>query len=538
MCFVKIRFLGAARTVTGSCFLVEGNGHRFAVDCGMHQGNAEIEKRNWDVDVYKPETIEWFIITHAHIDHIGLLPRLVKKGFKGPVYATPPTKDLIRILLLDSAHIQEMEAQWKSKKHLRSGERFIHPLYTENDAMATLPFVETVPYNQPFKPCPGVTVNFKDAGHILGAAIIELWVEESGMTTKLVFSGDIGRPAQLLMEDPSIIDSADVLFLDSTYGNRDHKGEDESLDELAEAIAYSYEKKEKVIIPAFAVERTQELMYCLYLLSKDGRLPADMPVFLDSPLAIQATEIFRRHTAYLDDETRELIRRGEDPLRLSQIQFTPTTEESMAINTLAGPAVVISASGMANAGRIKHHLRHNIWREGASIVFVGFQAQGTTGRKIVDGAKKIRLFNEEIAVKARIFTINGFSAHAGQSQLLDWLQHFQTPEMQVFLVHGEYSVQQVLAEKIRERFGFKVIIPEYLEETILEPGRILKRVEYPEKASPRIDWKTLLESVEARFALLKNRREHLESKPWVEQTDIRDRLLELDRILAEINTEI
>jgi len=535
---MKIKFMGAARTVTGSCYILETGSHRFAVDCGMHQGNAEIEKRNWDVAIYEPDDIDFFLITHAHIDHSGLLPRMVQKGFKGKIYTTEPTRDLLKILLLDSAHIQEMEAQWQSKKHLRSGEKYIKPLYTQKDAEATLPMIEAISNGQTFEPLPGVKVNFKDAGHILGASLIELTIEEDRIPIKLVFSGDIGRPAQLLMEDPSVVDDADFLFLESTYGDRNHKDEDDSLNELAEAIAYSYSNKEKVIIPAFAVERTQEMMYSLYLLSKDGRLPPDMPVYLDSPLAIQATEIFRHHTAYLDEETRELIKKGDDPLHLPQLHFTPTTEESIAINNLSGPAIVISASGMADAGRIKHHLRHNIWKEGASIVFVGFQAQGTTGRKIVDGAKKIRLFNEEIAVKARVFTINGFSAHAGQRQILEWLSHFQTRDMQIFLVHGEYSAQQVLAGLIKERFGFKVLIPGYLDETTLEPGRVLKRVEYPEKAVPRIDWDYIMEDIGTRFARLKERRPHLESKPWVEQTELRDRLMELDRVLMEINSEI
>ncbi|MEN6321846.1 MAG: MBL fold metallo-hydrolase [Syntrophaceae bacterium] len=535
---MKIKFMGAARTVTGSCYILETNGCRFAIDCGMHQGNAEIEKRNWDVDIYQPDKIDFFLITHAHIDHSGLLPRMVQKGFKGPIYTTIPTKDLLNILLLDSAHIQEMEAQWKTKKYLRSGEKNIKPLYTQKDAEATLPMIKAVPYDETFAPSSGVKVTFKDAGHILGASLIELGIEEDGIPAKLVFSGDIGRPAQLLMEDPSIVDAADFLFLESTYGDRDHKNEDDSLNELAEAIAYSYGNKEKVVIPAFAVERTQEIMYCLYLLSKDGRLPTDMPVYLDSPLAIQATEIFRHHTAYLDNGTRELIQKGQDPLYLPQMHFTLTTDESIAINNSSGPAIVISASGMADAGRIKHHLRHNIWKEGASIVFVGFQAQGTTGRKIIDGAKKIRLFNEEIAVKARIFTINGFSAHAGQSQILEWLSHFQTRDMQVFLVHGEFSAQQTLAGLIKERFGYKVLIPDYLEETTLESGKVLKRVEYPEKAIPGIDWDYIIGDIESRFARLKERKSSLVSKPWVEQTDLRDRLLELDRVLIEINSEV
>jgi metallo-beta-lactamase family protein len=535
---MKIKFMGAARTVTGSCYILEVNGHRFAVDCGMHQGNVEIEKRNWDVDIYGARTIEFFLITHAHIDHSGLLPRLVHEGFRGPVYATSPTVDLLKILLMDSAHIQEIEAQWKSNKRLRSGEKNLRPLYTQKDAEATIPMLKAVSYDKIMEPSPGVKVNFRDAGHILGASLIEIRTEENGRPVKLVFSGDIGRPAQLLMEDPSVVDAADFLFLESTYGDRNHKDEDESLNELAEAIAYSYKNKDKVVIPAFAVERTQEMMYCLYLLSKDGRLPPDMPIYLDSPLAIQATEIFRRHTAYLDEETRKLIKKGEDPLYLPQIHFTPTTEESRAINKLSGPAIIISASGMADAGRIKHHLRHNIWREGASVVFVGFQAQGTTGRKIVDGAQKVRLFGEDVAVKAKVFTINGFSAHAGQSQILEWLSHFKNQDMQVFLVHGEYSAQQVLAGLIKERFGFKVLIPEYLEETTLKSGEVLERVEYPEKATPVIDWNYIFEEMDAKLAQIKTRRMQMESKPWLDQTEIRDRLLEVNRSLMEINSEI
>ena len=535
---MKIKFMGAARTVTGSCFILETGGHRFAVDCGMHQGNAEIEKRNWDVDIYEPDRIDFFLITHAHIDHSGLLPRMVQKGFSGKIYTTEPTRDLLKIMLLDSAHIQEMEAQWKSKKRLRHGENNVRPLYTKKDAEATFPLIKTISYNEIFEPLPGMKVNFKDAGHILGASLIEIQIEDNSRPVKLVFSGDIGRPAQLLMEDPSVIGSADFLFMESTYGNRNHKGEDDSLNELAEAIAYSYGNREKVIIPAFAVERTQEMMYCLYLLSKDGRLPPDMPVYLDSPMAIQVTGIFRHHTAYLDEETRQLIRKGEDPLRLPQMRFTPTTEESMAINSLSGPAIVISASGMADAGRIKHHLKHNLWREGASIVFVGFQAQGTTGRKIVDGAEKVRIFNEDVNVKAKVYTINGFSAHAGQTQILDWLSHFENRAMQVFLVHGEYSAQQVLAELIRKKYGFEVFIPDYLEESTLRPGEILERVVYPEKAAPRIDWAYLFGEMDARLAQIRDRQAKLKDRAWVEQTEIRDRLLELNRNLTELISQI
>ncbi|MDD5171269.1 MAG: MBL fold metallo-hydrolase, partial [Syntrophales bacterium] len=515
---MKIKFMGAARTVTGSCFILETDGHRFAVDCGMHQGNADIEKRNWDVDIYEPDKIEFFLITHAHIDHSGLLPRMVQKGFRGKIYTTPPTRDLLKIMLLDSAHIQESEAQWKSKKRLRYGEGGIMPLYTQKDAEKTFPLFEVRSYEEPFEPCTGVNITFKDAGHILGASLVDMRIDENGRSMKVVFSGDIGRPAQLIIKDPTIITEADILFLESTYGNRNHKDEDASLKELAEAIHYSYERGEKVIIPAFAVERTQEILYSLHLLAKDGRLPKDMPVYVDSPLAIRATAIFRQHTGYFDEEASQLLKRGEDPLSLPQLHFTETTEASMAINERPGPAIVISASGMADAGRIKHHLKHNLWREGASVVIVGFQAQGTTGRKIVDGAAKVRLFNEDVAGKAKVYTINGCSAHAGQTQILDWLNHFENRAMQVFLVHGEYSAQQVLANLIQEKFGFHVLIPDYLEECTLKSGEALKRVASPEKAAPKIDWAYLFGEMDARLVQIRERRTKLESHTWVEQT--------------------
>ena len=535
---MKVKFLGAARTVTGSCYILESSRHRFAVDCGMHQGNAEIEERNWDTEEYDPSRLDFFLITHAHLDHAGLLPRMVQKGFRGKIYTTLPTRDLLEIMLLDSAHIQEMETQWRNKKRARHGEKYLQPLYTQRDVFATLPYFEARAYETRFSPVPGVTVNFRDAGHILGAAIIELLIEENGVQSKLVFSGDIGRPAQLLVEDASRVKTADFLFLESTYGERDHKDEQTSLEELAEAIQYSYQKREKVIIPAFAVERTQEIIYSLHLLSREGKLPKDMPVYLDSPLAIRATEIFRQHREYFDEETQKLLQKGEDPLSLPQLVFSETTQESMALNSLKGPAVIISASGMADAGRVRHHLRHNLWREGVSVVFVGFQAQGTPGRRLVEGATKIRLLGDEIAVKARIFTINGFSGHAGQRQILDWLGHFQNPQMQVFLIHGEYSAQQILAGLIQKRFGLDVCIPEYLEETILKPGRALERIAYPEKAAPAIDWSTILGGIEAKVAQLRTRKEQLEAKGWVAQTELKEHFDELRRSLDGILEEI
>ena len=465
---MKIKFLGAARTVTGSCYIIQTDQTRFAIDCGMHQGPERIEARNRDVSPYDPAAIDFIIITHAHIDHSGLLPLIVKSGFRGPIYATEPTRELVKILLLDSAHVQQIDTTAKNRRLQRAGRPADQtPLYTSADAEAVFPLIKTRSYQEPFSPAPGVSARLIDAGHILGSAMVELFIEEKGITRKLVFSGDIGRPDQLLMKDPSLVSEADFLLMESTYGNRNHKGEKESLDELAEAITDSYQNGEKVIIPAFAVERTQEILYSLCLLLNSGRLPADMPVYLDSPLAIKATEIFRRYHAYLDAQTQELIKKGRDPLRLPNLKMSVSTEDSIRINETREPAIVISGSGMANAGRIRHHLRHNLWRQGAAIVFVGFQAEGTPGRKIVDGAKKIRIFNDSVAVAAKVFTINGFSAHAGRDQLLEWLENFQEGRRQVFLVHGEQSAQDHLAGLIRERFDLDVVSPEYLEEIVL-----------------------------------------------------------------------
>ncbi|MBN1365606.1 MAG: MBL fold metallo-hydrolase [Syntrophaceae bacterium] len=536
---MKIKFLGAAREVTGSCFIIETDKVRFAIDCGMHQGSAEIEKRNWDTEAYEPANINFFIITHAHIDHSGLLPRMAQKGFKGSVYATEPTGDLIKILLLDSAHIQETESTLKTKRMQRNGKQEkIVPLYSTKDAQDVFPLIKTKRYNEVFSPTNGIKANFQDAGHILGAAILELFIEENGSSTKVVFSGDIGRRHQLLMKDPVTISEADYLFMESTYGDRNHKGEEDSLNEMAEAIQFSYSRGEKVIIPAFAVERTQEMLYSLYLINRDGKLPKDMPVIIDSPLAIKATEIFRRYRSYLDSETQSLLKDGEDPLNLPQLQFSSSTEQSMKINEMKGSAVIISASGMANAGRIRHHLRHNLWRPGASIVFVGFQAEGTPGRKIVDGAKKIRIFNEDIAIKAKIWTIGGFSAHAGQSQLMDWLGKFLNKKMPVFLVHGETAAQEILSSLIKQKLGFEVKIPEYLEEIKIKTGVQLEEFKKPQAAKRQINLTPLFADLKEKFNYISNHMEKIQSLPKSKQVEILDLLKQANLNIDEIKSEL
>jgi metallo-beta-lactamase family protein len=414
----------------------------------------------------------------------------------------------------------------------------IEPLYSTKDAEAVCPLIKTKTYNDIFTPGDGIKANFQDAGHILGAAVLELFIEENGASTKLVFSGDIGRRHQLLMQDPVSISEADFLFMESTYGDRDHKGEEDSLNEMAEAIKYSYSKGEKVIIPAFAVERTQEILYSLYLLNRDGRLPKDMPVLLDSPLAIKATEIFRRYRSYLDGETQSLLKNGEDPLDLPQLQFSSSTEQSMQINEMKGSAIVISASGMANAGRIRHHLRHNLWRPGASIVFVGFQAQGTPGRNIIEGAKKIRIFNEDIAIKAKIWTIGGFSAHAGQSQLLDWLGQFQNKKMPVFLVHGETSAQEQLASLIQKKLGFDVKVPEYLEEIKIKAGAQLEELKQPQAAPQPVNLSPLVADLKAKIDFINKQMEKLESLPASRQTEVLELLKQANQNIDEIKPHL
>ena len=539
---MKIQFLGAAQTVTGSCYLIEACGTRFTVDCGMFQGNSNIESRNLDTEQYRPTELDFVLLTHAHIDHSGLLPRIVAEGFKGPIYCTPPTAALAGIMLEDSAHIQEMEAEWKRKKQTRQNGQNgqlpnIAPLYTIADAQKAAELFHTVEYEKTLTPHEGISVTYRDAGHILGSAFLELHITEEGKTTRLVFSGDIGRPGTLLMHDPATAAQADYLFVESTYGDRNHKNEDATLDELGDAIAYGYNNHDKVIIPAFAVGRTQEMLYCLYLLKQKGKLPADMPVFVDSPLAIRATDIFKQFNTYLD--TPEIVISANIQKELPNVHFTLNATESQALNTMKGPAIIISASGMCNAGRIKHHLRHNAWRPTACIVFVGYQGAGTPGRKIVDGAKSIRLFNEDIAIKAKIFTIGGFSAHAGQSQIMDWIGKMEQPKMQVVLIHGEERAQQTLAKLIQDKYKLPVSIPGYLEEMTLQPGAMPQVLVTAEpKSQPRVDWEFLLGEMDHKLQHLHTRLKNAQDRPWEEQMDIRDRILELNKEFLSVLAQI
>jgi metallo-beta-lactamase family protein len=454
-----LSFHGAARQVTGSCYLLETARSRVLIECGLFQGPPEVDARNERPFPFAPRAIDAVVLSHAHLDHSGLLPRLRRAGYRGKVYATPQTLDLLDIMLKDAAFLQEKDAEWENRRRERAGREPVTPLYTVADAEDVLALGEPLIYGQPARVTADVEVCFRDAGHILGSAIVELWVDEDGSRKKLVFSGDLGNAAEPLLRDPEIIRSGDVLLLESTYGDRDHRPLPETLAEFAGILAAAAASGGNVLIPAFAIGRTQEILFHLGQFYHAGRLPQSR-VFLDSPMAIAATEVHQRHMQVFNREARSAIRQNGGTARdfLPPLQYVHTVEESMALNRIAGGAVIIAGSGMCTGGRIRHHLKWNLWREAAHVVIVGFQAEGTTGRALVDGARQIHLLGEDIAVKATVHTLGGFSAHAGQTQLVHWTGHFQPPP-QVYLVHGELDKMQALQSRLKAAHGWTAHIP-------------------------------------------------------------------------------
>ena len=455
---MRITFLGAAHEVTGSCYLVETDRVKFLVDCGMFQGGRIAERRNWMPFHFAPRDIAFVLLTHAHIDHSGLLPKLVAEGFKGQVYTTAATNDLIRVLLPDSAHIQEMEAE-RAQRHQHTRRREdTQPVYTTEQALACLEHIAPQRYDQDVSPHPAVRCVFREAGHILGSAIIEVWLEENGKHTKLVFSGDFGQPGRPILRDPAVIEEADILLVESTYGDRLHKDMESTVEELVHAVNDTlHRKKGNVIIPAFAVGRTQELLYLFNDLTRLGRFH-NLNIYVDSPMATEATRITMRHPELFDEEAIDLEAWRAKHLDQINLTFTASAVESMALNDIRSGAIILSASGMCDAGRIKHHLRHNLGRRENTILITGFQAQGSLGRRLVDGADLVRIFGEEIPVRAEIYTIGGLSAHADQASLLHWLAQFHKPPRHTFVVHGESSASETLKGHI-EKMGWSVSLP-------------------------------------------------------------------------------
>ena len=484
---MKITFLGATKTVTGSNFLVEAAGKKFLVDCGLYQGVAEKEWENSEPFLFNPNEIDFMLLTHAHIDHSGRIPKLYNEGFRNKIYATKATCDLCSIMLPDSGHIQEMEIEWKNRKRIRKGLEPEPPLYTAEDAIKCQEVFEPVKYDEIIDIDENIHVRFNDAGHMLGSSIIEVWVNEDGKIQKAVFTGDLGNNDIPLLSSPTMIDDADFLVMESTYGGRLHNRNDDKAELFLDIVAETLDKGGRVVIPSFAVGRTQEILYEINNLKdikgedekfkKEYETLMKAPVYVDSPLAISATEVFRNNMDIFDDETRAVIESGDNPLEFPGLKFTQTADESKALNENNEPAIIISASGMCEVGRIKHHLKHSLWNPNNTILFVGYQGEGTLGNKIVNGAKTVKIFGEEIAVNARIEYIEGYSGHADQEWLMNFIYSFLRKPKTIFLVHGEPNGQLVLKDKIINETGIPVIIPEYGEEFELndEVQRLGKR---------------------------------------------------------------
>ena len=469
---MKITFLGATKTVTGSNFLVEAAGKKFLVDCGMWQGKKEMEEENFNEFDFDPKQIDFMLLTHAHIDHSGRIPKLYNEGFRNKIYAHKATCDLCSLMLPDSGHIQEMESEWKNRKRQRKGEPERPPLYTAEEAARCLEIFEAVNYDEIIEIDENIHVRFNDAGHMLGSSIIELWVKEDGKEVKTVFTGDLGNNDIPLLDSPTMIEDADYLVMESTYGSRLHVRNDEKAKIFLDVVSETLDKQGTVVIPSFAVGRTQEILYELNKIKENTddedfkrkyKTLMKAPVYVDSPLAISATEVFRENMDLFEEDVQKEIMSGDNPLEFPGLKFTMTTDESKALNEDPTPSIIISASGMCEVGRIKHHLKHNLWNPNSTILFVGYQAPGTLGYSIVNGAKTVKIFGEEIAVNARIEYIEGYSGHADQEWLMNFIYSFITKPKHIFLVHGEEESQDVLEKKIIDETGISVTTPEYGE---------------------------------------------------------------------------
>lgn len=464
---MKIKFYGSTNMVTGSNHLIEVGDKKLLLDCGMFQGGPEEELLNFENFPYRPNEIDYLVLSHAHIDHSGRIPKLVKEGFRGRILATKATLDLSRIMLQDSAHIQQSDVEWENKKRTRSGQPLLEPLYTTEDVLRSLNLFEQYYYNQFIKIDETFTLRFLDAGHILGSAIVELWITEGDKNTKLVYSGDLGVGNHAIIKSPKIVESADYLILESTYGNRIHEPYEETHHKFIDIIERTASRGGAVIIPSFAVGRTQELIYQLNTYYENDTMEAykRIPVYIDSPLAIQATEAYEKNSDLFNDETKNKILSGDNPFAFPNLRYVKTVEESKSLNKSPYPKVIISASGMADAGRIRHHLKHHLWDSRNTILFVGYQAMGSTGRRILDGTKEVRILGENIQVRAEIDELQGLSAHADLNMLLDWVDNIKEKPKKIFLVHGEPDSTENLKKEIENRFNISTVIAK-LDEVI------------------------------------------------------------------------
>ncbi len=538
---MDIKFYGAAKMVTGSNYLVKTENYNILVDCGMFQGNEEMEKLNYNDFPYNPSEIDFLILTHAHIDHSGRIPKLVKDGFKGRIITTNATYDLCKIMLRDSAKIQESDIEWENRKRQRAGKKPIEPLYTMDDAENSLKYFEPYFVDQKIKINNNIQIRLKDAGHILGSAILELWIKENNEEVKIVFSGDLGMPGRPIINSPDYIEEADYLVIESTYGDTIHESYEESTEKLIDIINKTVMRGGTVIIPSFAVGRTQELIYQLnkyYEYNPKIEEYMKVPIYIDSPMAVDATEAFKRNSSSFNDEARALILRGDNPFEFDNLRYIRSQEESMALNKYTFPKVIISSSGMATAGRIRHHLKHSLWDEKNSLIFVGYQAEGTLGRLLLDGKRQVKILGEEIHVRAQIYDIEGFSGHADQNVLLDWINKFKKKPKKIFIVHGEEEPANALSTLIKHLYKIETIIPNMGDSFNIAKNEVelTKGIEIlPEML--REDIENELKTAYNQFeALINKSSEMVDDKLLAKKYDeIKNRLIDLQHRLMDLN---
>ncbi len=534
---MHIQFCGATSSVTGSCHLITAAGHKVLLDCGQFQGNKAMEAKNFEEFPFNPAEVDCVILSHAHIDHCGRIPLLVKRGFKGKIYCTDATADLVEVMLKDSGYIHEKEAEWKNKKADRLGRPHVEPLYTYNDAIDALQYLEPVLYDQLIEINESMRIVFNDAGHILGSAITELWVEEDGNVSKIVFSGDLGVMNRPILRDPTIIKKADYVIMETTYGNRVHPENSTSVKRLIDIVLKTTDRGGTVVIPSFAVGRTQELIYefnRFYEENSEYKEKLDkLNVYVDSPMATTATEVFRRNAQVFDEETKEYILKGDNPLDFKNLKFTRTSDESRMLNLDHNPKIIISASGMCEAGRIRHHLKHNLWNAKNSIIFVGYQAEGTLGRLLVEGGvDTVTLFGEEIKVNAEIYNLEGFSGHADMNGLLAWLGGFRKAPKHIFLVHGEEESKNDFAATVKKQLGYDCDVIHGNSEFVLEKDEIVNREEAMKEA---IDDETL-STMKSRIADIHDDLEKIlyNAHLAVDGSVAPERLAEINNIVLEL----
>jgi metallo-beta-lactamase family protein len=460
----KLTVYGAVKEVTGSCYLLETGHAKVLLECGIHQGPPDVEANNRKPFPFDIERLDAVVISHGHLDHSGLLPKLAASGYKGPVFCTPPTKELLKIMLMDAAYLQQRDVEWENRRRMRADRELIEPIYTFDDVRRILHQCQGLGYGEEYTVADGVTLHYRDAGHILGSAHVCLDIAGKGGSRRLLFSGDIGNPDSILMTNPDPPDRADVVLMEGTYGNREHQPMAATLDEFAAILAQAAEQQGNVLIPAFAVGRTQEIIYHLLLLRKQGRLP-QQHIFLDSPMAIEVSELYLNNLEALDQVDIDVLM-GDGRLSMDEllriVRPTRTPEESQALNQITGGAIIIAGSGMCNGGRIRHHFKHNLWRQRCHVILVGYQAMGTLGRQLVDGAETVHIMGNEIAVRAQIHTLGGYSAHAGRRDLLAWAGAIKgSPDF--YLVHGEITALEGLREGLQQSHGIQAVIPSYAD---------------------------------------------------------------------------